>query len=100
MSKAIVRRESRVVTYFDLAPEASPDDVLSFLRLVFAKTGEELRFEAGPDYVSVDYSSAPEAWRLVVEGMLAVREGKLVPKVERAPDGSITMSLSRRGPLN
>ncbi|WP_024049835.1 hypothetical protein [Meiothermus ruber] len=37
MSKAIVRRESRVVTYFDLAPEASPDDVLSFLRLASQK---------------------------------------------------------------
>ncbi|ADH62459.1 MULTISPECIES: hypothetical protein [Thermaceae] len=100
MSKAIVRRESRVVTYFDLAPEASPDDVLSFLRLVFAKTGEELRFEAGPDYVSVDYSGAPEAWRLVVEGMLAVREGKLVPQVEKAPDGWVRMSLRERGPMN
>ncbi len=100
MSKAVVRREPRTVTYFDLAPEASPDDVLSFLRLVFAKTGEELRFEAGPDYVSVDYSGAPKAWGWVVEGMLAVREGKLVPQVERAPDGSIRMSLRERSPLN
>ncbi|GAO74240.1 hypothetical protein [Meiothermus ruber] len=50
--------------------------------------------------MSVDYSSAPEAWRLVVEGMLAVREGKLVPQVEQAPDGLIRMSLRERGPMN
>jgi hypothetical protein len=100
MSKAIVRRETRTVTHFDLAPEASPDDVLNFLRLVFARTGEELRFEAGSDYISVDYSSAPKAWGWVVEGMLAVRDGKVKPHVEQAPDGSIIMSFRKPGPTN